>query len=201
MKKYLVLSVFFTAIALSSCSSYVKYSYKLCEIEYDGKKDFKVQEIIVSSKVDDEPRNVSEKTNVYYYSNTLFDTYWTIAERGFIFVLENKTKAPIIIAKEQICYVNIEGYTEGIVEDIQFSSDIIIPGGAKYKGVIKPKSRAHNDIPLIPTYVNDYDTTKKYIEENIIGKNLSVMMPIKTNNKDCIYTFIFKVTGAEIPTL
>jgi hypothetical protein len=168
-----------------------------------------------SSIVEVQPAIGSIDTSKNKYEDEHIEITWAMIKNGFTFKLLNKENNPIIIDWNKISYINTDGISQSIIhhgvryikryEQQQFSTipphtsimDALTPANNVYYYNYGQFGSGWSKKNLFPYY------TKKTAERNIwkeyfLGKSVSIYFPIKINEQEISYTFIFKIDEMHV---
>ena len=205
MKKSFLFSVIAAGFLFSSCGafkSYVaNYSVGLSAVESpaDAKQQFGETKVVTFDE---------GGINKYRYEDDYIDIVWYVGSKQFNFTLKNKSGHTLKINWDDVSYVDVKGQVGRVMH-----------AGVKYTernssqpATTVPKNASISDL-LLPTenvyYVSGqyggwresylvpcvYKTPEAFNAEapSLVGKTMTIMMPIMIENVQNDYTFTFNI--------
>lgn len=205
MKKIYLLSIFAAGLLLSSCGafkSYVaNYSVGLSAVESpaDAKQQFGETKVVTFDE---------GGINKYRYEDDYIDIVWYVGLKQFNFTLKNKSGHTLKINWDDVSYVDVKGQ----VGRVMHSGVKYTDRNGSQPATTVPKNASISDL-LLPTenvyYVSGqyggwresylvpcvYKTPEAFNAEapSLVGKTMTIMMPIMIENVQNDYTFMFNI--------
>ena len=205
MKKIYLLSIFAAGLLLSSCGafkSYVaNYSVGLSAVESpaDAKQQFGETKVVTFDE---------GGINKYRYEDDYIDIVWYVGLKQFNFTLKNKSGHTLKINWDDVSYVDVKGQ----VGRFMHSGVKYTDRNGSQPATTVPKNASISDL-LLPTenvyYVSGqyggwresylvpcvYKTPEAFNAEapSLVGKTMTIMMPIMIENVQNDYTFMFNI--------
>lgn len=196
-----------TLLMLSACSalkSYVAfYSVGLESVESpaDAKQQFGETKVVTL-----EENGISK----YHYEDDFIEIVWFVDSKQFNFDLKNKSNHTIRINWDDISYVDINGTVGRVMhagvkynERNNSQPSTVIPKGASLSDILLPTDNVFfvnstsymvggwKEKYLLPSVFTK--ETIKTSPQKIVGRKMSILMPIVIENIQNDYTFIFNV--------
>lgn len=192
-------------LPFTSCGtfkSYVaSYSIGLSEVESpaDSKQQFGETKVVSFNE---------EGVNKYRYEDDYIDIIWYVGLKKFNFTLKNKSGHTLKINWDDVSYVDVKGQVGRVmhsgVKYIDRNSSqpsTTIPKGASISDILLPTDNVYyisgqyggwRESYLVPCV---YKTPEAFNSEApaLVGKKLTIMMPIMIENVQNDYTFTFNV--------
>ena len=205
MKKSFLFSVIAAGFLFSSCGafkSYVaNYSVGLSAVESpaDAKQQFGETKVVTFDE---------GGINKYRYEDDYIDIVWYVGLKQFNFTLKNKSGHTLKINWDDVSYVDVKGQ----VGRVMHSGVKYADRNSSQPATTVPKNASISDL-LLPTenvyYVSGqyggwkesylvpcvYKTPEAFNEEapSLVGKTMTIMMPIMIENVQNDYTFTFNI--------
>lgn len=205
MKKSFLFSVIAAGFLFSSCGafkSYVaNYSVGLSAVESpaDAKQQFGETKVVTFDE---------GGINKYRYEDDYIDIVWYVGLKQFNFTLKNKSGHTLKINWDDVSYVDVKGQ----VGRVMHSGVKYADRNSSQPATTVPKNASISDL-LLPTenvyYVSGqyggwkesylvpcvYKTPEAFNEEapSLVGKTMTIMMPIIIENIQNDYTFTFNI--------
>ncbi len=205
MKKSFLFSVIAAGFLFSSCGafkSYVaNYSVGLSAVESpaDAKQQFGETKVVTFDE---------GGINKYRYEDDYIDIVWYVGLKQFNFTLKNKSGHTLKINWDDVSYVDVKGQ----VGRVMHSGVKYADRNSSQPATTVPKNASISDL-LLPTenvyYVSGqyggwkesylvpcvYKTPEAFNEEapSLVGKTMTIMMPIMIENIQNDYTFTFNI--------
>lgn len=205
MKKSFLFSVIAAGFLFSSCGafkSYVaNYSVGLSAVESpaDAKQQFGETKVVTFDE---------GGINKYRYEDDYIDIVWYVGLKQFNFTLKNKSGHTLKINWDDVSYVDVKGQ----VGRVMHSGVKYADRNSSQPSTTVPKNASISDL-LLPTenvyYVSGqyggwkesylvpcvYKTPEAFNEEapSLVGKTMTIMMPIMIENIQNDYTFTFNI--------
>lgn len=186
----------------TACGTYVaSYSIVLSEVESpaDSKQQFGETKVVGFNE---------EGVDKYRYEDDYIDIIWSVGLKEFNFTLKNKSGHTLKINWDDVCYVDANGK----VGRVMHSGVKYIDRNASQPPTTIPKGASLSDI-LLPTdnvyYISGqyggwrkgylvpgvYKTSEAFNSEApaLVGRKLTILMPIMIKNVQNEYTFTFNI--------
>lgn len=202
LKMLCLLTGVFLFTACGTFKSYVaSYSISLSEVESpaDSKQQFGETKVVSFNE---------EGINKYRYEDDYIDIIWYVGLKEFNFTLKNKSGYTLKINWDDVSYVDVNGR----VGRVMHTGVKYIDRNASQPSTTIPKGANLTDI-LLPTdnvyYISGqyggwresylvsciYKTPEAFNSEApaLVGKKLTIMMPIMIENVQNDYTFTFNI--------
>ncbi|MCD8302068.1 MAG: hypothetical protein LUC44_03510 [Prevotellaceae bacterium] len=146
--------------------------------------------------------------NKYRYEDDYIDIVWYVAPKQFNFTLTNKSDHTLKINWDDISYVNTYGQVGRVMHSgVKYSErnnsqpSSTIPKGASISDLLLPTDNVYyvsgqyggwEEKYLYPCV---YNTPEAFNEgaESLIGKTMTILMPIMIENVQNDYTFTFNI--------
>jgi len=205
MKKTILISICAGLLLLTSCGSlksYVAtYSVGLTTVESpaDAKQQFGETKVV----------NFDEDgINKYRYEDDYIDIVWYVGTKQFNFKLTNKSGHSMKINWDDVSYVDTKGQVGRVMHaGVKYTDRnnsqpaTTIPKGASISDILLPTDNVYyisgqyggwRENYLFPCV---YQTPEAFNEgaSNMIGKTMTIMMPIMIENVQNDYTFTFNI--------
>ena len=205
MKKFSILALVAGAFIFTSCGalkSYVaNYSVGLATVESpaDAKQQFGETKVVSFNE---------EGVSKYRYEDDYIDIVWYVGLKQFNFTLKNKSGHTLKINWDDVSYVDVKGQVgrvmhSGVKYTDRNSSQpaTTIPKGASISDILLPTENVYyvsgqyggwRETYLVPCV---YKTPEAFNAEapSLVGKTMTVMMPIMIENVQNDYTFTFNI--------
>lgn len=205
MKKISLLSIVAACMLLCSCGAFknyvASYSVGLTAVESpaDAKQQFGETKVVTFDE---------GGINKYRYEDDYIDIVWYVGSKQFNFTLKNKSGHTLKINWDDVSYVDVKGQVGRVMH-----------AGVKYTernssqpATTVPKNASISDL-LLPTenvyYVSGqyggwresylvpcvFKTPEAFNAEapSLVGKTMTIMMPIMIENVQNDYTFTFNI--------
>ena len=205
MKKSFVFSVIAAGFLFSSCGAFkiyvANYSVGLSAVESpaDAKQQFGETKVVTFDE---------GGINKYRYEDDYIDIVWYVGLKQFNFTLKNKSGHTLKINWDDVSYVDVKGQ----VGRVMHSGVKYADRNSSQPATTVPKNASISDL-LLPTenvyYVSGqyggwkesylvpcvYKTPEAFNEEapSLVGKTMTIMMPIMIENIQNDYTFTFNI--------
>ena len=205
MKKISLLSMITAGLLFTSCGafkSYVaSYSVGLTAVESpaDAKQQFGETKVVTFDE---------GGINKYRYEDDYIDIVWYVGLKQFNFTLKNKSGHTLKINWDDVSYVDVKGQ----VGRVMHSGVKYTDRNSSQPATTVPKNASISDL-LLPTenvyYVSGqyggwresylvpcvYKTPEAFNAEapSLVGKTMTIMMPIMIENVQNDYTFTFNI--------
>ena len=209
-KKLLFLSLLFCSCFLTSCSALLGYTalydISLASVECPTN----VKEQYGETKV---VKFEEEGTTKYTYEDNYIETIWYVGTKQFYFTLKNKSNHAIKINWDDISYVDINGNVGRVMHSGVKYTDrnnsqppTTIPRNAKISDILLPTDNVYYISGEYGGWKESYLISSKYQTQedfnnkagDIVGKTLTIMMPIMIEGIQNDYTFIFSVDNYRL---
>lgn len=205
MRKAIYLFLLAGIMAVSSCASFktytANYSVGLSTVESpaDAKQQFGETKVV---SFDD------NGINKYRYEDDYIDIIWVVGDKQFSFEMKNKSGHTIKINWDDISFVD----TDGKVGRVMHSGVKYAEKNNSQPATTVPKNASISDI-LLPTdnvyyvsgqyggwrekylYPRVYQTPEAFNNNasGMVGKTMTILMPIMIENVQNDYTFTFNI--------
>ena len=205
MKKFSILALVAGVFILTSCGalkSYVaNYSIGLATVESpaDAKQQFGDTKVVSFNE---------EGVSKYRYEDDYIDIVWYVGLKQFNFTLKNKSGHTLKINWDDVSYVDVKGQVGRVmhsgVKYVDRNSSqpaTTVPKGASISDILLPTDNVYyvsgqyggwRESYLVPCV---YKTPEAFNVEapSLVGKTMTVMMPIMIENVQNDYTFTFNI--------
>ena len=205
MKKLSMLLLATGAFLFTSCwalKSYVEnYSVGLATVESpaDAKQQFGDTKVVSFNE---------EGVSKYRYEDDYIDIVWYVGLKQFNFTLKNKSGHTLKINWDDVSYVDVKGQVGRVmhsgVKYVDRNSSqpaTTVPKGASISDILLPTDNVYyvsgqyggcRESYLVPCV---YNTPEAFNAEapSLVGKTMTVMMPIMIENVQNDYTFTFNI--------
>ena len=205
MKKLSMLLLATGAFLFTSCwalKSYVaNYSVGLATVESpaDAKQQFGDTKVVSFNE---------EGVSKYRYEDDYIDIVWYVGLKQFNFTLKNKSGHTLKINWDDVSYVDVKGQVGRVmhsgVKYVDRNSSqpaTTVPKGASISDILLPTDNVYyvsgqyggcRESDLVPCV---YNTPEAFNAEapSLVGKTMTVMMPIMIENVQNDYTFTFNI--------
>lgn len=205
MKKVSLLGAFCGLLMLTSCGalkSYVAdYSVGLATVESpaDAKQQFGETKVVTFDE---------EGVSKYRYEDDYIDIVWFVGSKQFNFTLMNKSGHTLKINWDDVSYVDTKGQVGRVMhagvkyaERNSSQPATTVPKGASISDILLPTDNVYyvsgqyggwRESYLIPSV---YQTQEAFNTgaPSLVGKTLTIMMPIMIQNVQNDYTFTFNI--------
>lgn len=207
MKKVLLISSTFLLCTwiLTSCAAmfgYVaKYDISLSSVEspIDAGEQYGETKVM---------QHVEDGTTKYSYEDDYIETTWFVGSTQFFFTIRNKSNHSLKINWDDISYVDIYGNVGRVMHSgVKYTDrnnsqpSTTIPRNAKISDILLPTDNVYyvsgqyggwREKLLIPS---NYQTQEDYNNNasKLIGKTMTIMMPIIIEGVQNDYSFIFSI--------
>lgn len=205
MKKLSMLLLATGAFLFTSCwalKSYVaNYSVGLATVESpaDAKQQFGDTKVVSFNE---------EGVSKYRYEDDYIDIVWYVGLKQFNFTLKNKSGHTLKINWDDVSYVDVKGQVGRVmhsgVKYVDRNSSqpaTTVPKGASISDILLPTDNVYyvsgqyggcRESYLVPCV---YNTPEAFNAEapSLVGKTMTVMMPIMIENVQNDYTFTFNI--------
>ncbi len=205
MRKYSFLAMLISVLMLTSCGalrSYVAdYSVGLTTVESpaDAKQQFGETKVVTFDE---------EGISKYRYEDDFIDIVWYVSSKQFNFTLKNKSGHTLKINWDDVSYVDTKGQVGRVMHaGVKYSErnssqpSTTIPKGASITDILLPTDNVYyvsgqyggwRESYLIPCV---YQTQEAFNTSapTLVGKTMTIMMPIIIENIQNDYTFTFNI--------
>lgn len=205
MKKFCLISMCASMFLLTSCGSlknYVaSYSVGLATVESpaDAKQQFGETKVVTFDE---------NGINKYRYEDDYINIVWYVDSKQFNFKLTNKSGHSMKINWDDVSYVDTKGQAGRVMhtgvkytERNNSQPATTIPKGATISDLLLPTDNVYfvsgqyggwRENYLLPCV---YHTAEAFNNEasNMVGKTMTIMMPIMIENIQNDYTFTFNI--------
>lgn len=205
MKRFSFVALICGALCLTSCGafkSYVaSYSVGLSTVESpaDAKQQFGETKVVTFNE---------EGVSKYRYEDDYIDIVWFVGSKQFNFTLKNKSGHTLKINWDDISYVDTKGQVGRVMHaGVKYTDRnnsqpaTTVPKGASISDILLPTEnvyfvsgqyggwRENNLIPCVYKTPEDFNSGAS----SLVGKTMTVMMPIMIENVQNDYTFTFNI--------
>ena len=205
MKRFSFFALICGALCLTSCAafkSYVaSYSVGLSTVESpaDAKQQFGETKVVTFNE---------EGVSKYRYEDDYIDIVWYVGTKQFNFTLKNKSGHTLKINWDDISYVDTKGQVGRVMHSGVKYTDrnnsqpaTTVPKGASISDILLPTEnvyfvsgqyggwRENYLIPCVYKTPEDFNSGAS----SLVGKTMTVMMPIMIENVQNDYTFTFNI--------
>lgn len=205
MKKISILALIAGAFIFTSCGifkSYVaNYSVGLATVESpaNAKQQFGETKVVSFNE---------EGVSKYRYEDDYIDIVWYVGLKQFNFTLKNKSGHTLKINWDDVSYVDVDGQVGRVmhsgvkyIDRNNSQPATTIPKGASISDILMPTENVYfvsgeyggwMENYLIPCV---YKTPEEFNAgaPSLVGKTMTVMMPIMIENVQNDYTFTFNI--------
>ena len=205
MKRFSFVALICGALCLTSCGafkSYVaSYSVGLSTVESpaDAKQQFGETKVVSFNE---------EGISKYRYEDDYIDIVWFVGSKQFNFTLKNKSGHTLKINWDDISYVDTKGQVGRVMHaGVKYTDRnnsqpaTTVPKGANISDILLPTENVYfvsgqyggwRESYLIPCV---YKTPEDFNSgaSSLVGKTMTVMMPIMIENVQNDYTFTFNI--------
>ena len=205
MKKAHLGLLLVTALVFSSCGalkSYVaNYSIGLATVESpaDAKQQFGETKVVSFSE---------EGVSKYRYEDDYIDIVWFVGSKQFNFTLKNKSGHSLKINWDDISYVDTKGQVGRVMHSgVKYTDrnasqpSTTVPKGARITDILLPTDNVYyvsgqyggwRESYLIPCVYQTQEAFNTSAPE-MVGKTMTIMMPIMIENVQNDYSFTFNI--------
>lgn len=205
MKKVSILALVAGAFIFTSCGifkSYVaNYSVGLATVESpaNAKQQFGETKVVSFDE---------EGVSKYRYEDDYIDIVWYVGPKQFNFTLKNKSGRTLKINWDDVSYVDVNGQVGRVMHSGVKYTDrnnsqpaTSIPKGASISDILMPTENVYFDSGEFGGWMENYlipcvyKTPEAFKAEapSLVGKTMTVMMPIMIENVQNDYTFTFNI--------
>jgi len=205
MKKISLLSMIAAGLLFSSCGAFKSYvaSYSIgltaVESPADAKQQFGETKVVTFDE---------GGINKYRYEDDYIDIVWYVGLKQFNFTLKNKSGHTLKINWDDVSYVDVKGQVGRVMHSGVKYADrnssqpaTTVPKGASISDILLPTDNVYyasgqyggwRETYLVPCV---YKTPEAFNSEapTLVGKTMTVMMPIMIENVQNDYTFTFDI--------
>ncbi len=205
MKKISLLSMIAAGLLFSSCGAFKSYvaSYSIgltaVESPADAKQQFGETKVVTFDE---------GGINKYRYEDDYIDIVWYVGLKQFNFTLKNKSGHTLKINWDDVSYVDVKGQVGRVMHSGVKYADrnssqpaTTVPKGASISDILLPTDNVYyvsgqyggwRESYLVPCV---YKTPEAFNSEapTLVGKTMTVMMPIMIENVQNDYTFTFNI--------
>lgn len=205
MKKINLLLLVMGACLLSSCGAFksyiASYSVGLSAVESpaDAKQQFGETKVVTFDE-----KGVSK----YRYEDDYINIVWYVGSKQFYFTLNNKSGHSLKINWDDISFVDTKGQVGRVMHSgVKYSERnnsqpaTTVPNGASISDILLPTENVYfvsgqyggwRENYLLPCV---YKTPEAFnaIASSLVGKTMTIMMPIMIENVQNDYTFTFNI--------
>lgn len=205
MKKVNLFLLAFTAFMLTSCGAFknyiASYSVGLSSVESpaDAKQQFGETKVITFNE---------EGVSKYRYEDDYINIVWYVGLKQFNFTLNNKSGHSLKINWDDISFVDTKGQVGRVMHSgVKYSERnnsqpaTTVPKGASISDILLPTENVYfvsgqyggwRENYLLPCV---YQTPEAFNAgaSSLVGKTMTIMMPIMIENVQNDYTFTFNI--------
>lgn len=205
MKRFSFVALICGALCLASCGafkSYVaSYSVGLSTVESpaDAKQQFGETKVVSFNE---------EGVSKYRYEDDYIDIVWFVGSKQFNFTLKNKSGHTLKINWDDISYVDTKGQVGRVMHaGVKYTDRnnsqpaTTVPKGASISDILLPTENVYfvsgqyggwKENYLIPCVYKTHEDFNSGASL-LVGKTMTVMMPIMIENVQNDYTFTFNI--------
>lgn len=205
MKKVNLFLLVFTAFMLTSCGAFknyiASYSVGLSSVESpaDAKQQFGETKVVTFNE---------EGVSKYRYEDDYINIVWYVGLKQFNFTLNNKSGHSLKINWDDISFVDTKGQVGRVMHSgVKYSERnnsqpaTTVPKGASISDILLPTENVYfvsgqyggwRENYLLPCV---YQTPEAFNAgaSSLVGKTMTIMMPIMIENVQNDYTFTFNI--------
>ncbi len=205
MKKVNLFLLAFTAFMLTSCGAFknyiASYSVGLSSVESpaDAKQQFGETKVVTFNE---------EGVSKYRYEDDYINIVWYVGLKQFNFTLNNKSGHSLKINWDDISFVDTEGQVGRVMHSgVKYTERnnsqpaTTVPKGASISDILLPTENVYfvsgqyggwRENYLLPCV---YQTPEAFNAgaSSLVGKTMTIMMPIMIENVQNDYTFTFNI--------
>ena len=205
MKKVNLFLLAFTAFMLTSCGAFknyiASYSVGLSSVESpaDAKQQFGETKVVTFNE---------EGVSKYRYEDDYINIVWYVGLKQFNFTLNNKSGHSLKINWDDISFVDTKGQVGRVMHSgVKYSERnnsqpaTTVPKGASISDILLPTENVYfvsgqyggwRENYLLPCV---YQTPEAFNAgaSSLVGKTMTIMMPITIENVQNDYTFTFNI--------
>ena len=205
MKKVNLFLLAFTAFMLTSCGAFknyiASYSVGLSSVESpaDAKQQFGETKVVTFDE---------EGVSKYRYEDDYINIVWYVGSKQFNFTLNNKSGHSLKINWDDISFVDTKGQVGRVMHSgVKYSERnnsqpaTTVPKGASISDILLPTENVYfvsgqyggwRENYLLPCV---YQTPEAFNAgaSSLVGKTMTIMMPIMIENVQNDYTFTFNI--------
>ena len=205
MKKVNLFLLAFTAFMLTSCGAFknyiASYSVGLSSVESpaDAKQQFGETKVVTFNE---------EGVSKYRYEDDYINIVWYVGLKQFNFTLNNKSGHSLKINWDDISFVDTEGQVGRVMHSgVKYTERnnsqpaTTVPKGASISDILLPTDNVYfvsgqyggwRENYLLPCV---YQTPEAFNAgaSSLVGKTMTIMMPIMIENVQNDYTFTFNI--------
>ena len=205
MKKVNLFLLAFTAFMLTSCGAFknyiASYSVGLSSVESpaDAKQQFGETKVVTFNE---------EGVSKYRYEDDYINIVWYVGLKQFNFTLNNKSGHSVKINWDDISFVDTKGQVGRVMHSgVKYSERnnsqpaTTVPKGASISDILLPTENVYfvsgqyggwRENYLLPCV---YQTPEAFNAgaSSVVGKTMTIMMPIMIENVQNDYTFTFNI--------
>ena len=205
MKKVNLFLLAFTAFMLTSCGAFknyiASYSVGLSSVESpaDAKQQFGETKVVTFNE---------EGVSKYRYEDDYINSVWYVGLKQFNFTLNNKSGHSLKINWDDISFVDTKGQVGRVMHSgVKYSERnnsqpaTTVPKGASISDILLPTENVYfvsgqyggwRENYLLPCV---YQTPEAFNAgaSSLVGKTMTIMMPIMIENVQNDYTFTFNI--------
>ena len=205
MKKVNLFLLAFTAFMLTSCGAFknyiASYSVGLSSVESpaDAKQQFGETKVVTFNE---------EGVSKYRYEDAYINLVWHVGLKQFNFTLNNKSGHSLKINWDDISFVDTEGQVGRVMHSgVKYTERnnsqpaTTVPKGASISDILLPTENVYfvsgqyggwRENYLLPCV---YQTPEAFNAgaSSLVGKTMTIMMPIMIENVQNDYTFTFNI--------
>ena len=148
-------------------------------------------------------KEVLNDTMRYVFEDEFFKVYWYVGVDRFYFTLYNKSLYPIKIVWDDVAFVNMDKSVSKMIHSgVSYSQrnesqvPVTIPRDAWLEDILIPVQSIVNGkewsiMPFFDEHLNGWDAVER--AEKYKGETMSILFPVKIEDVQNDYTFVFKV--------
>lgn len=210
MKKILFLTIV-VVLLLQSCTvmkdvitttRQAIYSVSLDKVELPSNSKDRFSETILKDSSD-------EGVTKYVFEDENIKIFWLVLDNQYSFTIYNKTNHALKINWDDVVYVNTDKSISKMIHSgikyIKMNEGQVpttLPRGAKLEDILVPVDNIHFisnkwiTNSLFPNGFSSDDAMEK--AKTLEGERVSILLPIKIEDVQNDYTFIFKINSVEV---
>jgi len=178
------------------------YSVSLDKVELPSNSKDRFSETILKDSSD-------EGVTKYVFEDENIKIFWLVLDNQYSFTIYNKTNHALKINWDDVVYVNTDKSISKMIHSgikyIKMNEGQVpttLPRGAKLEDILVPVDNIHFisnkwiTNSLFPNGFSSDDAMEK--AKTLEGERVSILLPIKIEDVQNDYTFIFKINSVEV---
>ncbi len=178
------------------------YSVSLDKVELPSNSKDRFSETILKDSSD-------EGVTKYVFEDENIKIFWLVLDNQYSFTIYNKTSHALKIIWDDVVYVNTDKSISKMIHSgikyIKMNEGQVpttLPRGAKLEDILVPVDNIHFisnkwiTNSLFPNGFSSDDAMEK--AKTLEGERVSILLPIKIEDVQNDYTFIFKINSVEV---